>query len=57
MRQCVTVLIEDDLIVEDNEVFLLQLMTSEVNTEVNPSFASVTITDNDGMGTAKQSGV
>lgn len=48
---CMSIDTIDDSDVEGNEMFFVDIMTSEAQVSVSPSRATVTITDNDQPGT------
>ena len=45
---CVNISIENDAVLEENEVFFVELSTNDPQVNLSPSSASVTILDNDG---------
>ena len=45
---CVNISIENDAVLEENEVFIVELSTNDPEVNLSPSSASVTILDNDG---------
>ena len=45
---CVNISIENDAVLEENEVFFLELSTSDPQVNLSSPSASVTILDNDG---------
>jgi len=46
---CVDVPIIDDNVYEGNEVFLIFLNTPDFGVQLDPQYAFITISDNDGM--------
>ena len=46
---CVDVPIIDDNVYEANEVFLILLSTPDFGVKLDPQYAFITISDNDGM--------
>ena len=45
---CQTVTIVDDLVCEDTEEFSIELSTADDQVDIDPSMATISITDNDG---------
>ena len=46
---CVNVPIIDDNVFEGNEVFLIFMNTPDIYVQLDPQYAFITISDNDGM--------
>ena len=49
---CVNISIEDDQILEDEEVFFVQLTTNDIQVVLSRPLSNVTILDNDGKSPA-----
>lgn len=50
-QQCINVSITDDAELENDEMFSVNISTSDTAVSLNPASALVTISDNDGMCT------
>lgn len=50
-QQCINVSITDDAELENDEVFSVNVSTSDTAVSLNPASAMVTISDNDGVCT------
>ena len=47
LEDCATVLIENDLILEDDEIFFVVLSTTDPDVSIRPTSAIITITNDD----------
>ena len=49
--QCIAISISDDTVLENDEIFLVSLTSTDPSVNLNREFADVTIIDDDGMNT------